>query len=205
MAISYVELGSATPGTPFHYGMAGEAHLRLSPWIKIQTGFRLANQYPSGLGDVKVGATVFFKKNSNRWSCENIINFSNYAPYPMSQLYNRLTAAWEMKHFRIDFGNAFAFFIGSGIVKCHLFRPSFSLKGNIWEAEHPWNIAFFIRNFNRFEAHGSKCIEWGSELSARICKKWKIFCEPYIVTAGNFNGTATYYNFNCHMGGAFVW
>ena len=204
-AVSYLELGSATPVSRIRYGMAAEARIRLHPLVSVQGGFRLANSYPSGLGDVKVGATLFFSKRSERWSCENVVNFSNYAPYPMSQLYYRLTAAWETKHFRIDMGNAFAFFIGSGITKYKLFQPTFALEGWVKEKDGPWNAAFFIRNFNRFEAHGSRCVEWGARGSAYVSGRWKLFCEPYVVTAGNFNGTATFYNFNCLLGGAFVW
>lgn len=203
--LSYIELGSKTPVNTFNYGMAYEASIYLSSRIALQAGVRLANQYPSGLGELKAGVTVFPCKNSIRWAIENVIDYSNYAPYPMGQLYYRITGAWQTKHFRIDFGNAFAFFIGSGIVKYHLFRPSYCLKGMIRTEDKAWNAAFFIRNFNRFEVHGAKCTEWGSELSARIDKKWKVFCEPYVTTVGNFNGTATFYNFNFHIGGAYLW
>lgn len=204
-ALAYIELGSATPVRQFNYGMAAEAGIRLSPQVRLDAGFRLANQYPSGLGDLKAGATIFLKKDSDEWICQNAVVFSNYAPYPMSQLYYRLTFAWESKYFRIDFGNAFACYVGSGVIKYHLLRPSFSVRGNIRGKGSPWNIALFIRNFNRFEAHGSKCVEWGGEFSATVAKRWRVFCEPYVVTAGNFNGTATFYNFNCLLGGAYLW
>lgn len=203
--LSYVELGSPVPGCRVTYGLAVQADLRVASWVRVRGGIRLANAYPSGLGDVQAGATLFFRKDSQRWSCDHLLNFSNYAPYPMNQLYYRLLFTWQSKHVRIDAGNAFAFFIGSGVTKYHLFRPSFSVRGSVREAGSPWNVSFFIRNFNRFEAHGSRCMEWGGEVSAFVARRWMLFCEPYVVTAGNFNGTATFYHFNVLLGGAYRW
>ena len=204
-AEAYWEMGSPVPGKRGTYGMAAVADWRVAPWVSVGGGFRLANIYPSGWGDLQLGATFFLQRNSERWTCGNWVDFSYYGPYPMNQLYYRLTFAWQSRHFRVELGNAFAFFLGSGVVKYHLFRPSFSIQGSLKEADAPWNLAFFIRNFNRFEAHGSRCVEWGARCSARVARRWCLFCEPYVVTVGNFNGTATFYHFNALLGGVFVW
>ena len=202
---AYLEAGSPVPGARGTYGLAAVTDWRVAPWVSVQGGFRLANAYPSGWGDLQVGARFFLQKQSEQWSCQNLINFSYYGPYPMNQLYDRLTFAWQSSHFRVELGNAFAFFLGSGVVKYHLFRPSFWVQGSVKKADDPWNLAFFIRNFNRFEAHGSRCVEWGAQFSARVARRWSVFCEPYVVTTGNFNGTATFYHFNCLLGGAYLW
>lgn len=202
---AYMEFGTPTPVGRFNYGVGVETSMRASSIVDVYGGLRFANQYPSGFGSVKVGATIFLDKKSKQWSFDNSFCFSNYAPYPMNEFYYKLMFAWETKHFRIDAGNAFAFFAGSGVIKCHLWRPSFCFKGSIREKDSSWNIDFFIRNFNRFEAYGSRGIEWGGNISATVAGKWRLFCEPYIFTVGNFSGTATFYNFNCLIGGAYVW
>lgn len=203
--VSYIELGSSTTATPFKHGIATQVDLTLSPQIVLQAGLRLSSQYPSALGDLKAGVKIYPSKNNRYWSIENVVNYSLYAPYPMGQLYYCITGRWQTEHFSIDMGNAFAFLVGSGVVKYNLFRPSFALKGVIRDANKCWNAALFIRNFNRFEVHGSKAIEWGMQWTAHIKKRWTFFCEPYVTTVGNFNGTATFYNFNCLMGGAYRW
>lgn len=201
----YVEPGTSNTVNDFNYGIGAEVAFKLSQRVVVSGGIHLANQYPSGFGSVKAGAVVFLSKNTERWSCQNIVQFSSYAPYPMNQIYYRLLFAWDTKHFRIDLGNAFTLFTGSGVTKYNLFRPSFCFTGRIWDKENPWNIELFIRNYDRFESHGSRCVEWGGNLSARIGVKWKIFCEPYVMTVGNFNATATFYNFNCLIGGTYTW
>lgn len=203
--LSYIELGSATPVREFNYGWAIEGDFSLSKQVTLAAGLRLANRYPSTLGDLKAGVIVYPVRHSRSWVIENEIVFSNFAPWPMSQLYYRLTAGWQCRWFRVDLGNAFAMYVGSGVVKYHLWRPSFNLRGTFRSDEKRWNASVFVRNFNRFEAHGAKAVEWGGELSMRLGERWRIFCEPFVTTVGNFNGTAEFYNFNCHFGGAFQW
>ncbi len=202
---AYLELGSPVPGSRVTYGLAALTDWRIASWVSVQGGFRLANAYPSGWGDLQLGARFFLQKHSERWSCQYLVNFSYYGPYPMNQLYQRLTFAWRSPHVQVELGNAFAFWLGSGVVKYQLFSPAFWVQGSLKKEDHPWNLSLFIRNFNRFEAHGARCVEWGAQGSVRVSRRWRVFCEPYIVTAGNFNGTATFYHFNCLLGGAYVW
>lgn len=201
----HIELGTRTPVNTMDFGMAVQTDIKISSHIKIDGGIRIANQYPSKFGDIQAGVTIYPSKKSEKWAINNRITFSNYSPYPMNHLYYLLTGKWTTNHFYIELGNAFACYLGSGVVKYHLYNPSFMLQGNIRDKDKLWNIALFIRNFNHFEVHGSKCMEWGSNISARIYKKWKLFCEPYVVTVGNFNGTATFYNFNCLIGCSYEW
>lgn len=201
----YAELGSATPVREFNYGWAAEGDFSLSERVTLGAGLRLSSRYPSALGDLKAGVTIYPARHSRSWVIENEVVFSNFAPWPMSQLYYRFTAGWQCRWFRVDLGNAFTMYAGSGVVKYHLWRPSFNFRGTFRSEEKRWNASVFVRNFNRFEAHGSKLMEWGGELSLRIGSRWKIFCEPFVSTVGNFNGTAEFYSFNCHFGGAFQW
>lgn len=202
---SYVETGTSSPVGNFQYGIACQADISLTKHLQLDAGVRFANQFPSGFGTVKAGLVVFPSAKNRRWEINNTFIFTNYAPYPLNEIFYRLTASWHNDHFRIDLGNAFRFMTGDGIFKYALFRPLISLKGTIFKPERRGNLSLFIRNFNRFEPHAQDKVEWGAEVPFRINRYWSIFGESYVNTVGNFNGSANYYNCNMIFGAIFTW
>lgn len=202
---AWLEAATSSAAGKFNGGGAVQADFRLSRHLDAEAGVRFNSVFPSGLGTVKAGLTVFPSASNRHWTIHNAFLYSNYAPYPLNELHYRLSAAWHNDYLRIELGNAFRFRMGSGLFKYNLLRPLFEVRGTVRKADKVWNLSLFIRNFNRFETHGQDLIEWGVTLPVRIADRWSAFCEAYVATAGNFSGTGNYYNTNFRLGAAYRW
>lgn len=124
------------------------------------------------------------------------------------------SACWEANYVDFRFGLSFIhyskynvkgeyqFFTDKGYTEPPTFI--FGLGVNIRPRSNPWNLGFFIRNYDQFYYENWN-INWGIRAHAPLTDDMKIFSEFNIRPAGSISQLATRYETSLKVGVKYVW
>ena len=152
------------------------------------------------------------KKSSIYFDAHLINNI--YGRWGFYEFIGNASAYWETNYVDVRFGlsyihyykydvkGAYRFFTDDGYTE----PPTliFGLGVNIRPRNNPWNLGFFIRNYDQFYYENWN-INWGIRAHVRVTDDLKIFSEFNVRPAGSLSQLATRYETSLKVGVRYVW